>query len=251
MPYGLYLSAEGASVQSQRLDVLANNMANVATPGFKRDVSLFQSRLAQAIQEGQAAPGTHGLDDLGGGVKVLATETDYSPGPLAPSKNDTDMAINGPGFFLVRHGNRDLLTRAGNFQLTADGRLVTPDGDPVLSEDHSPIELDPDGGPWQVNPDGGVSQSGEITRLALVRPRSLGDLAKVGGNLFSSLAPVQPLADDERQVLWHQVEQSTVKPATEMMNMIETSRAFETNVTMIHTYDQTMETLISGALRQT
>lgn len=251
MPYGLYLSAEGAQVQSQRLDVLANNMANVATPGFKRDVSLFQSRLAQAVQEGQAAQGTHGLNDLGGGVKVLATETDYSPGPLAQSKNDTDMAISGGGFFLVRHGNRDLLTRAGNFQLTSDGRLVTPSGDTVLNEDHNPIEIDPDAGPWQVTPDGGVSQAGEITRLALVKPRSLGDLAKAGENLFSSLAPVQPLDDDQRQVLWHQVEQSTVKPSTEMMDLIETSRAFESNVTMIQTYDQTMQTLISGVLRQT
>jgi flagellar basal-body rod protein FlgF len=250
MPYGLYLSAEGAYIQSQRLDVLSNNLANVATPGFKRDVALFQSRLAQAIQEGQAVRGTHGLDDLGGGVKVLATETDFSPGPLSQSKNDTDMAINGQGFFLVRHGNRELLTRAGNFQLTNEGRLVTGDGDPVLSEDHNPIELDPDGGPWQVTPDGGISQGGEITRLAIMKPRSLGDLAKVGENLFSPLAPAQPVADEDRQVLWHQVEQSTVKPATEMMDLIETSRAFEANVNMIHTYDESVETLINGALRQ-
>jgi flagellar basal-body rod protein FlgF len=251
MPYGLYLSAEGAHVQSQRLDVLANNIANVATPGFKRDVSLFQSRLAQAIQEGQAAPGTRGIDDLGGGVKVLATETDYSPGPLAQSKNDTDMAINGEGFFLVRHANRDMLTRAGNFQLTNEGRLVTTDGDTVLSEDHNPIEIDPDTGPWQVTPDGSVSQGGEVTRLALVKPRSLGDLVKVGGNLFSSITTPVPLADEDRQVLWHQVEQSTAKPTTEMMSLIEASRAFESNITMIQTYNQSMETLISGALRQT
>ena len=251
MPYGLYLSAEGAYTQSHRLDVLSNNIANVATPGFKRDVSLFQSRLAQAIQEGQAAQGMRGQDDLGGGVKVLATATDFSPGPLTTTKNDTDMAINGEGFFLVRHANRELLTRAGNFQLTSEGRLVTGDGDPVLSEDHSPIELDPDSSPWQVTPDGGISQGGEVTRLAIVKPRSLGDLAKVGENLFSSLAPAQPVADENRQVLWHQVEQSTVRPATEMMDLIETSRAFEANVNMIHTYDESTQTLISGVLRQT
>ncbi|HZZ27967.1 MAG TPA: flagellar basal-body rod protein FlgF [Pirellulales bacterium] len=251
MPYGLYLSAEGAYTQSQRLDVLSNNIANVATPGFKRDVALFQSRLAQAIQEGQAAQGTRGINDLGGGVKVLATATDFSAGPLSQSKNDTDMAINGEGFFLVRHGNRELLTRAGNFQVTSAGQLVTQDGDPVLSEDHSPIEIDSDAGPWQVNPDGSISQGGENTRLALVKPRSLGDLVKVGENLFSSLAPAQPLADDNRQVLWHSVEQSTVHPASEMMDLIETSRAFEANVNMIHTYDSATETLINGALRQT
>src|SRR5689334_4458691 len=111
MPYGLYLSAEGAVVQNRRLDVLANNMANVATPGFKRDVSLFQSRFAQAIQEGAVPPSTHGIDDIGGGVKVQGTLTDYSPGPLAPSKNDTDVAVKGEGFFVVRNGNKDMLTR--------------------------------------------------------------------------------------------------------------------------------------------
>src|SRR2546421_288370 len=106
MPYGLYLSAEGAYVQSQRLDVLANNMANVATPGFKRDVALFQSRMAQAQQEG-LPPAANQLDDLGGGVKFLATATDYSTGPMQQSKIDSDMAVGGDGFFMVRHANRD------------------------------------------------------------------------------------------------------------------------------------------------
>src|SRR4051794_13731055 len=109
MPYGLYLSAEGANVQSRRLDVLANNMANVSTPGFKRDVALFQSRFAEAVQRGQVMPGSRALEDLGGGVKVLATETDFSPGPLASTKSPTDMAINGDAFFVVRHGGKDLL----------------------------------------------------------------------------------------------------------------------------------------------
>src|SRR5579871_974208 len=224
MPYGLYLSADGAYVQSRRLDVLANNMANVSTPGFKRDVTLFQSRLAQAIQEGQVAPGTHQLDDVGGGVNVVATATDFSPGPLTQTKNDTDMAIGGDGFFLVKHGNREALTRAGNFQLTAAGRLVTTQGDPVLADDHNPIDLDPEGGPWQVTPEGSVSQGGEDVRLAIVKPRSLGDLAKIGENLFSPLTPAQPIPDEQRQILWHSIEQSTVKPAAEMMDLIEASR---------------------------
>ena len=250
MPYGLYLSAEGAYVQSRRLDVLANNLANVATPGFKRDVSLFQSRFCQSIQDGQAMPGARGLDDIGGGVKMLGTMTDYSPGPLATSKNDTDMAIGGEGFFQVRRGGKDLLTRAGNFQMTATGHLVTGNGDAVLSEEGNPIELDPDGGQFQLTPDGGISQGGEVTRLALVKPRSLGDLVKIGDNLFSPLVPPQPLENDDRNVLWHQVEQSTVKPSAEMMELIETSRAFEANVNLIHTQDEVLSDLVTRVLRQ-
>ena len=111
-----------------------------------------------------------------------------------------------------------MLTRRGNFQLTAAGRLVTQDGDPVISDDGNPVEIDPDAGPWQITPDGAVSQGGDSIRLALVRPRSLGDLTKVGGNLFAPLAPPRPIPDEERQVAWHSVEQSTVKPASEMMN---------------------------------
>src|SRR5262245_57773993 len=153
MPYGLYLSAEGAYVQSRRLDVLANNMANVSTAGFKRDVPLFQSRFAEAIQRGQAIPGNGALSDLGGGVKVLETRTDFSPGPLVATKQDTDMAINGDAFFVVRHGGKDMLTRAGNFALTPTGQLVTQDGAPVLGADGNPIAIDPDAGPWQLTPD--------------------------------------------------------------------------------------------------
>ncbi len=249
MPYGLYLSAEGAYVQSQRLDVLANNMANVATPGFKRDVALFQSRFAEAVQQGQAMPGTRTLDDVGGGVKVMATATDFSQGPLQTTKKDTDMAVEGDAFFVVRNGNKDLLTRAGNFQLTAAGRLVTQDGKPVLSVDGNPIDLDPDAGPWQLTPDGQISQGGEATALALVRPRSYGDLVKVGENLFAPLAPPRPVPDEERRVLWHQVEQSTVRPSAEMMELIEASRAFEANVSLIHTQDEMLGTLVSRALK--
>jgi flagellar basal-body rod protein FlgF len=250
MPYGLYLSAEGAYAQSQRLDVLSNNMANVATPGFKRDVALFQCRLTQAQQEA-LPPAANGLDQLGGGVRMMATATDYSMGPLQQTKNDGDMAIGGDGFFMVRHGNRDFLTRAGNFQMTATGQLVTQNGDAVLSEDRNPIEIDPEGGPWQITPDGGMSQAGDVIKLAMVRPRSMGDLAKIGDNLFAPLAPTQPVPDEQRQMLWHSLEQSTVKPSAEMMELIEASRAFEMNVSMIHTQDEVMGTLINRTLLQT
>ena len=213
MPYGLYLSAEGAYVQSQRLDVLANNMANVSHAGLQaRCVAVSIALCRSDSARSGACRGTRALDDIGGGVKVLATATDFSRGPLAPSKNDTDMAINGDAFFVVRHGNKDMLTRAGNFQLTAAGRLVTQDGDPVLSDDGNPIEIDPDAGPWQITPDGSVSQGGETDRDWRWCGRGRwAILAKVGENLFAPLAPPRPVPDEERQVLWHQVEQSTVQ----------------------------------------
>ena len=209
----------------------------------------FNRALPKLCSKGKRCPARVRLDDVGGGVKVMATTTDFSQGPLAQTKNDTDMAVQGDAFFVVRHGNQDLLTRAGNFLLTAAGRLVTQDGNPVMSVDGNPVDLDPDAGPWQLTPDGQVNQGGESTALALVRPRSYGDLVKVGENLFSPLAPPRPVPDEERQVLWHQVEQSTVRPSAEMMELIEASRAFEANVTMIHTQDEMLSALVTRALK--
>ncbi len=82
MPYGMYLSAEGAKAQAQRLEFIANNLANVDTPGFKRDVPTFQARFSEAIQRGQDFPGSKSRNDVGGGVKLIGVETDFSHATL-------------------------------------------------------------------------------------------------------------------------------------------------------------------------
>ena len=115
MPYGMYLSTEGAIAQAKRLEVISNNLANVQTVGFKRDLALFQARLAEATERGQDQPGSGSINDLGGGISVKATATDYRPGPVRKTDLPTDVAIDGPGFFLVRRGDTNYLTRAGNF----------------------------------------------------------------------------------------------------------------------------------------
>src|SRR3982074_417565 len=102
MPYGMYISADGAAAQAQRLEVIANNLANVDTAGFKQDVPLFQARFAEAIQRGQAQAGDRSMNDIGGGVKVIGVQTDFSPGEMKRTGNDLDFAITGKGFFHVR-----------------------------------------------------------------------------------------------------------------------------------------------------
>ncbi|MEM9658935.1 MAG: flagellar hook basal-body protein, partial [Planctomycetota bacterium] len=136
MSYGMYLSAEGAQVQSQRLEIIANNMANVETPGFKRDVPSFQARLAEAIQQGDDYPGSGSENDIGGGVKLIETLTDFSSGSLRHTKIPTDFAVNGDGYFKVRGADGEIfLTRAGNFLFDAQGRLITQTGNlPVLDD---------------------------------------------------------------------------------------------------------------------
>ena len=88
MPYGMYISAEGAHAQSKRLETLSNNLANVDTPGFKRDLALFQARHAEEINQGTDYPGSRGLNDIGGGVSVRETKTDFAPGLMKRTGNE-------------------------------------------------------------------------------------------------------------------------------------------------------------------
>lgn len=248
MPYGIYISAEGALVQSTRMAAISNNIANVDTPGFKRDLAVFQARYAEETQRGNDTPGSGSINDLGGGVDVLGTFTDFSPGMRKNTYQPTDLAIDGPGFFVVRHQGQDMVTRAGNFMLTADGALVTQDGDPVMAADGTPLGINLREGPWHINQSGMLVQGGRQTPLALVTPQSLGDLVKAGDNLFSSLGPLRPIAAEQRRVYSGSLEGSTVNAVTEMTGMIETSRVFEANVNMIRNQDQILGELVSRVL---
>jgi flagellar basal-body rod protein FlgF len=248
MPYGLYISAEGAQAQGRRLETIANNMANVDTAGFKRDLALFQARYAEEVSQGRDYYGSGSINNVGGGVEQIGTRIDFSPGPLARTGMPQDMAIRGDGFFVVQHGKDKLLTRAGNFQFNATGGLITQDGDPVIGDDGAPIELDPEL-PWTLTADGGLQQGNDITYLALVKPPTPDDLAKVGGNLFQPLARTRPLEPEERQVVSGFLEKSGANPTTEMMGMIEASRAFEANVNLIRNQDQMLGSLVTRLLR--
>ena len=250
MPYGLYLSAEGAHAQVQRMEVISNNLANVDSPGFKQQLAVLQARHAEAIKQGEDVSGSESINDIGGGVLTKQTLTNFSRGILKQTGIPTDMAIDGDGFFEVMRNGEKFLTRAGNFNRDNNGFLQTPDGFDVLSSDGEPIQI-LDTEPWHLTPDGYVVQeaSGTIP-LSLVKPQQPGDLVRVGQNLFSSLAKVMPVFADDRQVRGGYLEQSDVQPTTEMMSMIETSRAFEANVRLIQMQDNAMDSLINRVLGQ-
>ncbi len=249
MPYGLYLSAEGAEVQSLRMDVIANNLANVETTGFKRQLAISQARYAEAIELGLKSADTGSLEDLGGGVMMDETATDFAPGPLVKTGNRADVAIKGEGFFLVQKGEEAHLTRAGNFSTTAAGNLVTQQGYNVLSQDGNPITIDPSDPTWKITSSGAVVSAAGSQNLALVEPDSLGDLVRVGENLFRSLSEPQPLPANRRGVIPQHIEGSGVKPTTEMVEMIHTSRIFEANINMMKTQDEMLSGLVNRVLK--
>jgi flagellar basal-body rod protein FlgF len=249
MSYGMYLSAEGAKAQAQRLEFIANNLANIDTPGFKRDVPTFQARFAEAIQRGEDFPGSRTENNIGGGVKLMEVDTDFSYATLRGTGVDTDLAINGDGFFQVRGDEgEELLTRAGNFLVDATGSLVTQTGKfAVLDDGGGEIKLDPEL-PWEMSPGGIIEQSGQRIAIGLQSPQSLGDLVKVGDNMFRPLGPVESIAENERDIRQGFLEMSGVSSTEEMMAMIETSRAFEANTKLIQHQDGMVSQLLSRVL---
>lgn len=250
MPYGLYISAAGAHAQSQRVEVLSNNIANAQTPGFKRELAVLQARHAEAIEQGEAYPGSRGINDIGGGVFLRQTITDFAQGILKPTGRDFDLAIQGEGFFLVEKDGQQFLTRAGDLEIASDGRLLAAGGAQVLADNGRPVIVDRTQSP-RVDETGAVIQAGEAINLALVKPRSLGDLAKAGDNLFLPLAPVDPVEPQNRRVRSGYLEHSSASPIREMTELIEASRAYEANIRMIQNQDQTLGSLIGRLLRAT
>jgi flagellar basal body rod protein FlgG len=231
------------------LEVIANNMANADTAGFKQDVPLFQARFAEAIQRGQAQAGDHSMNDIGGGVKVVGVETDYSPGELKRTGNDLDLAINGKGFFHVRGDDgQTYLSRAGEFQLNAQGQLVTQNGQrPVLDQQNGEIKLSRDV-PFDISNDGFIHQGSTTYAIGMSQPESLNDMVKIGNNLWQPTGTIQPLELKERNVRQGYVETSGANPIRQMMAMIETTRAFEANTKLIQNQDSVTGTLISRVL---
>jgi flagellar basal-body rod protein FlgF len=246
----MYISAEGAAAQAQRLEVIANNLANVDTAGFKQDMPTFQARFAEAIQQGQAQAGDGSINDIGGGVMMFDVDTDHSIGQLKHTGNDFDLAINGSGFFHVRGDDgQQYLSRAGNFALDTQGRLVTQNGHrPVLDQAGSEIVLSRDL-PWSISPDGFISQGGTIYALGMSQPESLEELVKTGNNLFRPAGDVRPLQLNERNIRQGYLEMSGANPVRQMMAMIETTRAFEANTRMIQNQDTMLGSLISRVLQ--
>lgn len=250
MPYGLYLSASGAQAQNHRLQVLSNNLANVDTPGYKPQQAILQARFSEMIEQGSVAPGLGGADDVGGGVTMQASATQFGVGPIRETGNRTDFAINDPNqFFVVEQDGEQALTRAGNFLFDSMGQLVTQEGNPVLDAEGKPIQIDPTL-PYNIGNGGQVRQAGEAWDLMIARPRSLGDLSHLGENLFKPLAEFDLAAADQRAVRSGYVEESGVSPTRAMMELIDASRTYEANVRMIQNQDHAIGQLISRVLQK-
>ena len=255
MIYGLYLSAQGAQLESTRLEVVANNLANASTSAFKRDVAVFQAHAPFDVENGTEENPPGNLNESTGGIGLADVATDFSDGPVVPTGGTYDVALSGPGFLRVSDGKQEFLTRNGRLAVNPRGELVTHEtGLAVLGaggsgltipRDAAKIEFTADGSVWGLDAAGVRSQIG---RLDLVRPESFDELQKIGNSLYCTEAKLHP-AGAELQVRQGFVEASGTNPVVEMMEMIETSRAFETNVNMIRFQDEALGQLLQTLIR--
>ena len=254
MSFGLYISAEGAHAQNYRLETIANNIANVDTPGFKRELAMQQARYTKETELGIDQEGSGTMNDLSGGVITIGTLTEFRQGKSIASGNKEDMEIVGEGFFLVQQMQTGeyFLTRSGQFDMLDDGRLVTYSGPTefaVCDENENPITINPNEH-WDIQ-DGNAAivQGGEETRVGIVLPNDYYQMVKQGQNMFRSEAGYTPKEDTARLVKSGHYEGSAVDPAAEMVELIATSRIIETNVKMMQHQDEMTQSLISQVLR--
>ena len=254
MSFGLYISAEGAHAQNYRLETIANNIANVDTPGFKRELAMQQARYTKETELGIDREGSGTMNDLSGGVITIGTLTEFRQGKSIASGNKEDMEIVGEGFFLTQQMQTGeyFLTRSGQFDMLSDGRLVAYSGPTefaVCDSEGNPITINPNEH-WQIRDgDAAIVQGGEAIRVGIVIPNDYQQMVKQGQNMFRSEAGYTPKEDTARLVKSGHYEGSAVDPAAEMVELIATSRIIETNVKMMQHQDEMTQSLISQVLR--
>jgi flagellar basal body rod protein FlgG len=223
-------------------EVVSRNLASASIPGYKRQDLSFE-----AVQAGQI--GGAQLDPRVQFTLPRATlATSFSQGELRPTGVNTDVAIEGRGFFEVQlPGGGPAYTRDGEFHVNATGQLTTKQGNPVMG-DAGPIQLDPSlGGIVSISATGEISQGGEVRgRLKVVDFEQPKRLTQIGGGLFIAnqpeLLPVEVSQPSLRQGF---LEGANVSPATEMAALIGVMRGFEANQRLMQIHDERMGRVIS------
>lgn len=215
MESALFVGLSQQMALADQMDVIANNIANASTPGFKGERMLFREYL---MTDTDGQPVSY--------VEEAGLDTDYAEGGIAATGNPMDFAIRGEGFFAVATADGVRYTRAGHFELDADRRIVTGDGDPVLGENGQPLTLAAGDALLEVAHDGTISaESGAIGKFQIATFSSLDALTKSPGGLFESAE--DPVPATSAEVHQGVIEESNVEPILEITRMLELVRAYQ------------------------
>ena len=255
MNLSLYSAATGMEAQQLNLNTIANNLANVNTPGFKRSKIEFQDLLYQKPRESGSDSGGGNLVptgiEIGNGSRVASTSKVFTQGQLSSTGEKLDVAIQGDGFFEVQRADGTIaFTRDGSFKLNAQGQVVTVDGLPVLSG-FQPIPT----GTGAIS----ISENGEVTlqgpggtqsfTITLARFGNPSGLRSLGGNLYEETAASgtpemgKPGEQGFGRTIQGYTETSNVNIVEEMVNLIVAQRAYEINSKSIQTSDEMLQNI--------
>ena len=247
MQDSMYTALFGALSNEHRMNSIANNLANVNTTGYKRDLLSFRDTFMRYAHDEIMEPQTHLRSEKlfpephhVARVRLAYAKTDFEQGSLKITGAPFDVAITGSGFFKVRTEQGDFYTRNGHFRLTGEGQLITEQGFPVLS-DGGEITLPPGVKNFTIAESGAIYGDGDLMgQIGLVDVDRHLDLEKLGGNMYRPRpgTEVEEIPATGR-IAQGFLETSNVDPVYEMVNMIETQRQFEAYTKIM----QTTETL--------
>ena len=251
---GIYTALSGAMAQSQKLDTIANNLANVSTTAFKKDKQVFNEYLTanekqpDVIQVPRIPASIESFHDMQGGdrgfVDSAGTYTDFTQGVLKPSGNPFDIGLEGKGFIEVLSPDGVRLTRNGAFKIDNDGRLVTKEGHLVLrsgtGQDPAQRAINLENRNITISYNGDIYAGGEFAAsLSLVNVNEPDALQKVGNSTYSFKPNYQVQLQPVTGVQVHQgfLEGSNVNVVQEMTDMIAATRVFESTQRAIKAFD--------------
>jgi len=253
------LNSAGTGMEAYQfnLDVLANNLANAGTTGFKRGRANFEDLIYERLKNPGVQDSLGNLTptgvDVGLGTRVASTVNDFGPGSLLQTENQYDLAITGDGYFQIQDGNEILYTRAGNFTVNPDGNLVLASADRGRFIEPQ-ITVPPDALTVSINSEGfvvaqiaGQAEQTQLGQIEIVRFINNQGLLHRGENLFSATeasgAPLVGTPGQEGRGLIRQgyLEASNVEPVRELVELIKTQRNFELNTQVIQAADQMLQ----------
>ncbi len=216
-----YIALSKLDAQQRTMDVIAGNIANANTVGYKAERVLFSDFLVKQ-KDTRTAPGGEVLSF----TQDRATYRDHSAGSLTQTGNPLDIALGSSGYFSVQTVNGTRLTRSGRFGLLADGTIADASGNALLDTGGGRIQLPAGDSRIQIAADGTISgEAGRIAQVGVVDVSDVNQLVPEGGKLFRADIPPQPAI--QPKIVQGAVEESNVQPITELTHMMQTERDFQ------------------------
>jgi len=240
MSQGIYIALSGAKLQERRLELLSNNLANASTTGYKSDnisASSFEFALDESMtSDGNAYNGTY--------TKTRQVSTDFSTGHIKNTGSPLNLALDGPGFFVVETPFGERYSRQGNFSLNKDGGLATSDGYKIKGKSLSDLG----NGNVNIDSEGNVYLNGlKKGSIEIVEFEDKNSLKKEGHSLFAKTRDdIREMKPENTAVKQGFLEMSNVNVVSEMVDMIEVNRLYEAYQKMIRTIDESTGQAIKG-----